>query len=100
VDVRQLRYFVTVAEELSFTRAAKLLFAAQSTVSAGIRALETDLHVTLVDRSRRRVALTAVGRAFLPEARAVLAAADRARSVAGGRPKGCAAPCAWAPCSR
>ena len=84
MDVRQLRYFVTVAEELSFTRGAALLRTAQSTVSAGIRALEGDLQVTLFDRSGRQVALTAMGRAFLPEAKAVLAAADRARSVAAG----------------
>jgi DNA-binding transcriptional LysR family regulator len=81
VETRQLEYFVAVAEELSFTRAAQRLFTVQSTVSATIRALETELGATLFDRSTRRVALSAAGRAFLPEAKAALEAVDRARSV-------------------
>jgi DNA-binding transcriptional LysR family regulator len=76
-----LEYFVAVAEELSFTRAAQRLFTVQSTVSAAIRALETDLKTTLFDRSTRRVALSPAGQALLPEAKAALEALDRARSV-------------------
>jgi DNA-binding transcriptional LysR family regulator len=83
MEIRQLRYFVAVAEELSFTGAAQRLFAAQSTVSAAVRALEDDLEVTLFDRSTRRVALSPAGLAFLTEARRVVAAAERARAVAG-----------------
>ncbi|GAA1638375.1 LysR family transcriptional regulator [Kribbella alba] len=81
MDSRQLEYFVAVAEELSFTRAAQRLFTVQSTVSAAIRALETDLKTTLFDRSTRRVALSPAGEALLPEAKAALEALDRARSV-------------------
>jgi DNA-binding transcriptional LysR family regulator len=82
VDSRQLEYFVAVAEELSFTRAAQRLFTVQSTVSAAVRALETDLKTTLFDRSTRRVALSAAGQALLPEAKAALEALDRARAAA------------------
>jgi DNA-binding transcriptional LysR family regulator len=81
MDSRQLEYFVAVAEELSFTRAAQRLFTVQSTVSAAIRALETDLKTTLFDRSTRRVTLSDAGEALLPEAKAALEALDRARSV-------------------
>ncbi|HET6743869.1 MAG TPA: LysR family transcriptional regulator [Kribbella sp.] len=81
MDSRQLEYFVAVAEELSFTRAAQRLFTVQSTVSAGVRALETDLKTTLFDRSTRRVVLSAAGQALLPEAKAALEALDRARAV-------------------
>jgi DNA-binding transcriptional LysR family regulator len=81
VDSRQLEYFVAVAEELSFTRAAQRLFTVQSTVSAAVRALETDLKTTLFDRSTRRVTLSDAGQALLPEAKAALEAIDRARAV-------------------
>jgi DNA-binding transcriptional LysR family regulator len=81
VDSRQLEYFVAVAEELSFTRAAHRMFTVQSTVSAAVRALETDLKTTLFDRSTRRVTLSAAGEALLPEAKAALEALDRARAV-------------------
>ena len=81
VDSRQLEYFVAVAEELSFTRAAQRLFTVQSTVSAAIRALETDLKTTLFDRSTRQVTLSTSGEALLPEAKAALEALDRARAA-------------------
>ncbi|GAA0575841.1 LysR family transcriptional regulator [Kribbella sandramycini] len=81
MDSRQLEYFVAVAEELSFTRAAQRLFTVQSTVSAAIRALESDLKTTLFDRSTRRVLLSDAGAALLPEAKAALEALDRARAV-------------------
>ncbi|EWM12578.1 LysR family transcriptional regulator [Kutzneria sp. 744] len=81
MDTRQLEYFVAVAEELSFTRAARRLQAVQSTVSAGIKSLESDLRTTLFDRSTRSVALTPSGAAFLPEAKAALAQLDRAKAV-------------------
>ncbi|MDX3007015.1 LysR family transcriptional regulator [Kribbella solani] len=81
MDSRQLEYFVAVAEELSFTRAAQRLFTVQSTVSAAVRSLETDLKTTLFDRSTRRVMLSAAGLALLPEAKAALEAMDRARAA-------------------
>ncbi|HWD03737.1 MAG TPA: LysR family transcriptional regulator [Amycolatopsis sp.] len=81
METRQLEYFVAVAEELSFTRAARRLFTVQSTVSATIRALETELGTTLFDRSTRRVALSTSGALFLPEAKAALEALARARDV-------------------
>jgi DNA-binding transcriptional LysR family regulator len=81
MDSRQLEYFVAVAEELSFTRAAQRLYTVQSTVSAAVRALETDLKTTLFDRSTRRVTLSAAGLALLPEAKAALEALDRARAA-------------------
>jgi DNA-binding transcriptional LysR family regulator len=80
VDTRQLDYFVTVAEELNFTRAAHRLFAVQSTVSAGIRSLEQELGATLFERSSKRIALTPAGIALLPEAHAAIEAIDRVRS--------------------
>jgi len=82
MDTRQLEYFVAVAEELNFTRAAARLFAVQSTVSAGIRSLESELGATLFERSTKRVSLTAAGARVLPEARAVIEAVDRVRSAA------------------
>jgi DNA-binding transcriptional LysR family regulator len=80
METRQLEYFVAVAEELNFTRAAQRLFAVQSTVSAGIASLERDLGATLFDRSTKHVALSAAGIALLPQARATIEAVDRARS--------------------
>jgi DNA-binding transcriptional LysR family regulator len=81
METRQFEYFVAVAEELSFTKAAQRLYAVQSTVSAAIKALETELGTTLFERSTRSVALSPAGLAFLPEAKAALEAVDRAVSV-------------------
>lgn len=82
VDARQLEIFVAVAEERSFTRAARQLFAAQSTISAAVRTLEQELGGALFARSTRAVELTPAGEAALVEARATLASIERLRSAA------------------
>lgn len=75
MDLRQLEYFVAVAEERNFTRAAERVHISQSGVSAQIRRLEHELGAELFDRSARTVTLTAAGEAALPHARAALASA-------------------------
>jgi DNA-binding transcriptional LysR family regulator len=86
VDTRVLRYFVAVAEQLSFTRAAEQLFVSQPALSRQIRQLENDLKIGLFERTSREVRLTSAGEALLPKARLLVAewqAAQRiARSVA------------------
>lgn len=84
VELRQLRYFVTVAEELNFGRAAERLRIAGPSLSQQIKALERDLKVQLFDRDRRSVALTAAGSALLPRAHALIAQADELRRQALG----------------
>ncbi|MED7823418.1 LysR family transcriptional regulator [Streptomyces chiangmaiensis] len=82
MELRQLEYFVAVAEELSFTRAAERLHVVQSAVSAAIRSLERELGPTLFERSSQRVTLTAAGAALLPAARNTLDSARAAREAA------------------
>ena len=79
MDLRQLSYFVAVAEERQFTRAADRVSVAQPAVSAQIRRLERELGETLFHRDRRAVTLTAAGETLLPHARAALAAAEGGR---------------------
>jgi DNA-binding transcriptional LysR family regulator len=79
MELRQLEYFVAVAEDANFTRAAERVHVSQSGVSAQIRQLERDLGAPLIDRSGRVATLTAAGAAALPHARATLAAAAAVR---------------------
>lgn len=75
MELRALEYFVAVAEERHFTRAAARMLVSQSGLSAAIKSLEAELQATLFQRTTRRVQLTAAGAALLPEARRALAAA-------------------------
>ncbi|OBG26663.1 LysR family transcriptional regulator [Mycobacterium sp. 852002-51057_SCH5723018] len=84
MELRQLRYFVVVAEELNFGRAAKRLRIAGPSLSQQIRVLERNLRVPLFDRDRRSVTLTATGAALLPTARALVEQADFLRRRAIG----------------
>jgi DNA-binding transcriptional LysR family regulator len=72
MDIRQIEFFVAVAEELNFTRAAELMYVTQSGLSSSIRGLERELNAQLFDRTPRTVALTPAGHAFLPRARRML----------------------------
>lgn len=76
MELRQLTYFVAVAEECHFTRAAKRLHVAQSGLSAAVRSLERELGAPLFVRNTRQVRLTAAGSALLAEARRTLAASE------------------------
>ena len=78
LELRSLRYFLAVAEELNFTRAAERLHLAQQALSAAIRNLETDLGVQLFSRSTRHVALTPAGEVLVDHARQVLESAAEA----------------------
>src|SRR6478609_6234153 len=82
MELRHLRYFVAVAEELHFRRAAERLHIAQPAVSEQIRNLERELGVQLLERTQRSVKLTPSGSALLEEARRMLRLADDAQRVA------------------
>jgi DNA-binding transcriptional LysR family regulator len=83
MDLRQLEYFVAVAEEQNFTRAAERVHISQSGVSAQIRQLERELGAELFDRSARAATLTVAGKAALEHARAALAAAGAVSQAVG-----------------
>lgn len=89
IELRQMRYFLAVADDLNFTRAAERLHLAQQALSASIRRLEEQLGVALFVRSTRKVELTAAGEVLVEGARAVVAAAvdavERVHQVAEGR---------------
>jgi DNA-binding transcriptional LysR family regulator len=88
-EVRQLQYFITLADELNYTRAAERLNVVQQSLSTAIAQLEAQLGIKLFERTTRSVTLTNAGAAWLPYAREALAAAERAaeaaRDLAAGR---------------
>jgi len=88
MELRTLRYFATLAEELHFGRAAQRLAITQPPLSLAIRGLEEELGVVLFARTRRQVALTHAGAAFLEQARSVLARASEAVQVARAADRG------------
>jgi DNA-binding transcriptional LysR family regulator len=81
LEVRQLRHFVAVADELSFARAARKVPIAQSALSASVRSLERSLHTELFKRTGHSIALTESGQVLLLEARKVLRALDEAQDA-------------------
>ena len=83
MELRHLRYFIALAEELSFTRAAQRLHVSQPPLSLQIAQLEAELGVQLFVRTSRRVELTLAGQAYLVDARAVLERLDAARQRVG-----------------
>lgn len=82
MELRHLRYFIVVAEQLHFSRAAEILHIAQPPLSQQIQSLENELGVPLLIRTKRSVQLTPAGQAFLVEARKVITQAGRAIEVA------------------
>jgi DNA-binding transcriptional LysR family regulator len=80
VELRHLDYFVAVAAELNFSRAAQRIHVVQSALSAAVSRLEKELDVELFDRSKRQIALTLAGEVFLQHAREVIHTAHRART--------------------
>jgi DNA-binding transcriptional LysR family regulator len=81
MELRHLKHFIVVAEELNFTRAAERAHIAQSALSTSVRVLEEDLRAKLFVRSTKQVQLTPAGRAFLVKAREILRAVDSGRET-------------------
>ena len=103
MDIQRFRHILILAEEGNFARAAARLGMAQPPLSQSIQRSERDLGVTLFERTRKGVHLTAAGAALVPEARAAVAAAERAEALARAAVSrrtvriGVASPCLWGP---
>lgn len=82
MELRHLRYFITVAEELNFSKAALKLFTAQPSLSQQIKDLEEEIGVRLFNRTKRKVELTEEGTVFLEQARLTMAQAEKAVAMA------------------
>ncbi|HEX2711817.1 MAG TPA: LysR family transcriptional regulator, partial [Candidatus Acidoferrales bacterium] len=82
MELRHLRYFVTAAEELNFSRAAARLHVSQPPLSRQIRDLEKEIGAPLFDRTAKGVQLTPAGKSFLEQARQILAHSERAARLA------------------
>lgn len=82
MELRHLRYFITVAEELNFSKAALKLYTAQPSLSQQIKDLEEDVGVRLLNRTKRKVELTEEGAVFLEQARLTIAQAEKAINMA------------------
>ncbi len=89
MELRQIRYFIAVAEENSFSEASRRLFVSQPPISRQVRRLEEELGVRLFERNQKGVELTAAGAAFLEEARQILThtrlAAERSQAAGQGQ---------------
>src|SRR5436190_23270039 len=81
MELRHLRYFVAVAEDLSFTKAAQKLRLAQPSLTRQVRNLEDEIGVRLLDRSNNRVALTEQGHRFLFDSKKILAMCDESVAI-------------------
>jgi DNA-binding transcriptional LysR family regulator len=88
LELRHLRYFLAVAEELNFSRAAKRLHVAQPALSAQIRTFETQIGCELFRRTTRKVELTPAGELLLPDAREIVARADETLAKLGALARG------------
>jgi DNA-binding transcriptional LysR family regulator len=88
MDLKQIRYFVAVAEAGSFSEGARRAFVTQPTLSAAIAALEAELGFALLERHARGVRLTEKGEEALETSRAILRAAERLKAASGGKPPG------------
>lgn len=87
MNLYQLRYFLAIVETHNFSRAAERAFVSQPTLSAGIKKLETELGVTLFNRSKRNTTLTEAGNRFLPRARSIIYECNAAKQEAAGKPQ-------------
>src|ERR1700741_5558939 len=84
MEMRQLEYFIAVASEMNFSRAAQRIHVVQSALSASVGRLEKELGVELFDRSKRQIALTSAGDVFLQHAREVIHTVQTAQSSVEG----------------